>query len=538
MGSGVTVGRALSYTEFVASLGVTFEAGQYVLCRVAFDGVDPVDLPLAERAVAAELFGPDVDRVPPAARDVFVCVIGGRAGKSYLLCGLRMLHLALTVPLDGLAPGERASANIVAPDLDLAQQTLSFAAGAARAHPKLAAMIAADNTDGLVLRRGSQFVTVKCRAASGKGKTGRGRSLVGFALDEAAIFRDADHKVNDEEIYKANVPRVMRGGQAVVASTAWGKGGLLYDLWRANHNSPTTCLVAHAPTTAMRSNAKILRQVAAEFVRDHDNARREFGAEFMSGASGAFFDGDAVDHAVVGPAPPPPPGAIVTAGGDLGFVNDASALVIVYRVGDVYHVHEVLEMRPAEGAPLRPSEVIRAFAEACERHRVYGLMVDVHYREAVREAVERVGVPLLDAPEGANGKVASYTKAKALLHEGRVRLPDNARLLRQLREVTSRPTSGGGLSITSPRGAGGHGDLVSALVLALWQASGHEVEAPTEAGSPEWYAERDAARRAALAGPGDHEASALLDALAARQREGRALRNEMYGGELDGLFDD
>jgi hypothetical protein len=64
-----------------------------------------------------------------------------------------------------------------------------------------------------------------------------------------------------------------------------------------------------------------------------------------------------------------------------------------------------------------------------------------------------------------------------------VRLPRHDRLLRQLREVTVRPLTGGGMSVSSPRSPGGHGDLVSALVLALWQEHGGvEVEAPRIAG--------------------------------------------------------
>ena len=57
------------------------------------------------------------------------------------------------------------------------------------------------------------------------------------------------------------------------------------------------------------------------------------------------------------------------------------------------------------------------------------------------------------------------------MHEGRIKLPKNPRLIRQLKEVVAKPTPGGGLSITSPRRKGaGHGDLVSALVLAIWEA--------------------------------------------------------------------
>jgi hypothetical protein len=49
-----------------------------------------------------------------------------------------------------------------------------------------------------------------------------------------------------------------------------------------------------------------------------------------------------------------------------------------------------------------------------------------------------------------------------------VRLPNHGRLLAQLKAIIAKPTPAGGLSISSPRRVnGGHGDLVSALVLCL-----------------------------------------------------------------------
>ncbi len=87
-----------------------------------------------------------------------------------------------------------------------------------------------------------------------------------------------------------------------------------------------------------------------------------------------------------------------------------------------------------------------------------------------------------------------------LLREGRVRihgLEFRERLLQQMREVQGKPTSGGGMSIVHPRWSqGGHGDLVSALVLALWQVSGDAVaDTPPEAGTREWEEAARASRR-------------------------------------------
>jgi hypothetical protein len=74
--------------------------------------------------------------------------------------------------------------------------------------------------------------------------------------------------------------------------------------------------------------------------------------------------------------------------------------------------------------------------------------------------------------------------AKTLIHGGHVRIPDNERLIRQLKEVEVRPTSGGGMSVSSPTWrTGGHGDIVSALVLALYRLGGFEVDDEAESKS-------------------------------------------------------
>jgi hypothetical protein len=99
------------------------------------------------------------------------------------------------------------------------------------------------------------------------------------------------------------------------------------------------------------------------------------------------------------------------------------------------------------------------------------LIVDGHYAESVREHLATHGMTLLAAPAGDAGKAETYVEARKILHEGRLRLPNDPRLLMQLRQVTSKPMAGGRLSISSPRRpGGGHGDLGSALVLALWSA--------------------------------------------------------------------
>jgi hypothetical protein len=92
-----------------------------------------------------------------------------------------------------------------------------------------------------------------------------------------------------------------------------------------------------------------------------------------------------------------------------------------------------------------------------------------------------------------NSPADSYVRARMLLREGRVKihgLEFRERLIQQMREVHGKPTSGGGMSIVHPRWAkGGHGDLVAALVLALWQLGGDRVPVPKPVEGSKEFAE-------------------------------------------------
>lgn len=493
--------RAATYTEFCRYLGIDLEAGQVVLAKVAFDGLEPRDLVGEERELARKLFG-NVETIPPLARMTLVVVIGGRSGKTYLMIAIRALHLALTVDLSRLAPGEQAYGNIVAADLDLADQALRFVRGAINSRPELKA-IASDGdkedskADAITITRrdgrsAGRRAVIKCRSSTGKGgKTGRGRSLFFFGMDEAALFLDSDYKYNDKEVFRANNPRVMAGGQTVVSSTPYTETGVLYEFWKREFGAPETAMVAHAPTRLMRTDPLILSQVDIEYARNPENAKREFGAEFMSSHESQFFDGNAIKAAVdpglvLGARPLP--GTEVVVGADFGFEVNSSTLSVVHRKANVARVAELLEFRPAPGSPLKPSVVCASFAEAMRPHGATTMMADAHYRESVREHLENANIVLRSAPEGLGGKAEAYTRAREQLHEGRVKLPNDERLLRQLALVRSRPLSGGRLSVSQEKTPdGSHGDLVSALVLALYQGSGHTVEAATPTrDSPEY----------------------------------------------------
>jgi hypothetical protein len=469
--------RHPTFVEFVQTrCGVRLHRGQRVLMMVAADGVEPGLLTGKDRAVARELFG-DIDVIPTEARSVLVAVIGARSGKSYI-SALYSLWRALIADLTSLAPGERASALILAPTMALARQTLRFALGAAEHVPAIARMIVSRGEDAFVIRRDDgALVAIECAAASLGGAAGRGRTLVCAALDEAGFFRDAAYVYNAPAVFTAVAPRVIAGGLTIVASTPWGEGGLLFELFTANHGKPVTALAAHAPTTLMRDDARTLALVAREYLRDHENAEREFGARFMLSGAGLFFEGPTLKASAkpLEVLTSAPAGVRVGAGADLALIRDASAIAIVHRYGTDaaprFRIAEALELKPTKGTPLDLSRVMGEFASIAGRHHAAELMAD-HHLLPVANTMLPAGVRLVAMPAGQGGKLQVYGRVRDLFRAGLIDMPESMHAVReQLSQISSTPTSGGGVAIRSPRRAGTHGDLGAALVLAIYAAA-------------------------------------------------------------------
>jgi hypothetical protein len=274
----------------------------------------------------------------------------------------------------------------------------------------------------------------------------------------------------------------------------------LFDLFQANRERPRTALTVHAPTLLLLDTERNRATVRREQLRDPDNARREYGAEFLALDASTFFDPRAIDEAVDRSLLLPVtrnPARTVGIGADWGFRRDSSALVVSQRDSKSVHtISAVLELRPTD-VPLVPSEVVRQFAKVAHSYRVEVLMSDAHYREAIAEWLLEHDLGLMPAPDGNSGKTKTYMQTRTLLHQGLIRLPDHERLLRQLRDVQARPQSGGGLTIDVQRQrvggrlTGGHGDIVSAMVLAVWVAARESLpEMPSRypvEGSHEFY---------------------------------------------------
>lgn len=493
------------FVDFCTWIGVTLHPVQLVFCLVAYDGVQPCELDGVQREIAKVLFG-GVSVFTDASRCVVWTLAGGRAGKTYVLGALRLVWGAYVRDLSSMAPGQDAVALCCGPKDIHRQEIINYQLGAIRAHPQLRSTIVAprgladeSRPERFTIRRpDGHLVRFEGATANRGGYGGRGRALTDFLGDEAAFFLDSKNVVNDAEIFKGASPRILPGGQLIGQTTAYAKLGYHFSQWRENFGHPKAAIAARATTEQLRPDAADM--VARERITDPENARREFDAEPMAEAAQVFFSEELIAQCIQHVpwfgtnVHARNPQVEKSAGGDMGFRSNSSALAGTYRVLAALVLAFLDEKRPTDGAPLRPSLTVGSFAATMREHGVSYFMADGHYKESVVEHLGD-GFTFVDAPSPAVAAI----RARTLMRDGRVVIPDPdhlppelaepvRRLIRQLKEVMGRPTSGGGMTIIYPLWPdGSHGDLAVAFVLALYQLAGESAEKPkAKPGTEEW----------------------------------------------------
>lgn len=495
-----------SFCEKVLNIKLTL--GQRVVAKTVF-GDTPYDkLDEEERSIFDEIFGGVRSFTKRQKR--IVCLELGRASGKTTLCSAWLIYSAVTSDISGCGQGDVPVSVVVAPDKDTAKISIRMCREMIRGNPHLEKMVVSDDTNGqaptigLARPDNGRRVEIKAFAASRGGSAVRGRSIISFLFDEAQFFYgdDVSYVVSDRTVYRAIKARLMPTGKALLISTPWPVETLMGELMAKNFGAPKTCAAARATTLQMRGEDKDIREmVEEELESDPENAEREFFCRIVTGGSDGFFDTNILyasvrDHAekVLPPSDTYPTAAAC----DLAFKSDSSTIVIVQWDGKKYNTAYWEEMRPEPGKPLKPSQVIAHFSDICSRYNCSYITSDGHYEEAVKEHLATYKLRLNAMHGNAIGKSDVYSRAKSVLHEGLCTFPENSRFISQMKAVRAKKVAGGTLSISTPRRAGlGHGDLVSAWVLAVYELSYARLKTKVvERGTPEWSAQSEARRQA------------------------------------------
>lgn len=496
----------LEFHEFCEQvLHLHLTTGQRVIAKVAFGNYDPADLEGEERDIALQMFG-GVERVDPGTRRFVLLRLGRGSGKT-TMCAAFATYEAVTFDISKCGPGDVPYVITIAPDKETAKLSIRMAREMIRGQSYLERLVVADTDQMISLRRpDGRLVRLEAFAASRGGSAIRGRTIIAFLMDEAEFFTSnvdgKEFSVNDRDIFRALKPRLLKNGRGMLVSTPWPVETLMGTMFEENWGLPKTAIAVKAPTILARGNdPDIVAMVEDELAKDPENARRELFCELDGISGGEFFDHNALatslDTVYEFPAKFNPKWPVAV-GCDFGFTRDSSAIAVVQFDGKYYRTVFIDEEKPRPGVPLKPSVVIRKFAEIAKRYGVSGVVSDGYYREAVKEALTDHCLAIYDAPEGSKGKADVFQRTRSVLHEGLVKIPDvtiGRRMIQQAKLVVSRPAPGGTVTIKIPRKIGlGHGDIVSAWVLAVHRLAYSRLrgEKPIyEPGTPEWKAEFD-----------------------------------------------
>ncbi len=338
-------------------------------------------------------------------------------------------------------------------------------------------------------------------------RTSVGFNCIALVGDEMSRWRDEEGSKNPaREVMASCRPALLTqpNGHEFCISAPFADLDHHYDLCELGD----THQQAYAWAPSWIANDTITEADCRAQEPDEATFQREYGAIPMRGGAFSFFDGNAVEAAAADydyPLPPEPDD-LLTAGGDFAFARNSSALCVACHRGQAAVVvrdgEQTLELRPViiadslvikppPNAALKPSETVREFAAKLRIWQVPGLVADGHYRESVQEHLGEQALALWDAPLDVS---QPYVRTRVLMHEGHLRFRRDKTFMRNLREVTGKPTPTGRISIHLPQRAdGSHADEVAAFVLAVWNRTGYRVPVHKGASLTEKIAAQEAA---------------------------------------------
>ena len=514
----------VQFVEDVIGLGIS--AAQRVLLKaiygLALDG--DAELDLYRRCTGRETY------TPQNYGEVTI-VAGARSGKDSRIA----VPIALYEAIYGghrIAKGEVGVIPLFAQDEQATAVAYQYAKQYIVQTPRLERFLDDDPAKRLVLRSAEdmpmQLVCMPCRGAKI-----RGFSVPAAVLDEVAFFRTDAGRPLDRQVQEAvrrgmiNFRRTGRPRLIKISTPALGgRVGVMWQdyerYWGAEQGD---VLVWHAPTTLMNPAV-----TEAELAEDRRKAplvaRREYDAEFIAAAEGAFLDLDRIEAAAVerGALAPDARWRYVAFIDPSGGGADEFALAIGHTEdGHRVRIDAVAGEVRAPGAKLELTGVVARYAELIKHYRCGTVKGDKYAGDWVTQEFRKCGVSYEPA---AKAKSQCYREAKPFFNEDRVDMPNDPVLVGQLGGLEERVKPGGRVP-TVDHPPGGHDDRANAVcgVIAELAASMQ----PAVGAMAETYL------RARAAATGDPESAALHQELNQYGPDGVPRRGALGFGRLSGV---
>jgi hypothetical protein len=387
-----------------------------------------------------------------------VAIVGRQSGKSEIAAALAVFE-AINAPRE---PGrsERYALLVAQDQRGSLRGLFRYASTPFEASPMLARTIIGRTADTIVLENNVTIAAYPCRPAAVRGL----RARVAIA-DELAFFRSTENIPVDVEMLRALRPCLATtGGKLIVLSSPYAQSGALWELHRKHYgrdDSATLIWSASAPAMNSTLPADYLERMRED---DPEAYRSEVLGEFRSGVS-TFLDPEVLEACVIPDRHelPPADGLSYVAFADpSGGSRDAFTVAIAHRDRERVVVDCVRAWQP----PFNPTGVV---AEAAELLKYYGCHSVTGDRYAAMWPVEACRSHSIEYAVAELDRSRLYLELLPLVNAGAIELPDDAKLLAELRGLERRRGTAGRDRVDHRPGT--HDDRANAVAGVAYCAS-------------------------------------------------------------------
>lgn len=430
-----------------ALFGPVFGGESFAAWRALLSGFYGLDLDATELDTFKTLTGRESG--PQGAFAELWLAIGRRGGKSHAAAFLAVFLAAFMDYRAKLAPGEVATVMVIAADRKQARAVMRYTSGLLNENPMLRRMVQRENSEQIEL---NNRTVIEITTASHRSV--RGYTLAACICDEIAFWH-VDGASPDREIIAAIRPALATlGGKLVALSSPYAKRGVLWDTFKRAFadDGESRVLVAQAPSKTM--NPLLPQHVVDDAMRDDpEAARAEYLAEFRSDVA-TFLDADLLAGCIR-----PKPLEMHPAKGlrYVAFVDPAGggADEFTLAIGHQDRGQTVIDL--VRGLRGSPAQIVQEYASVLKCYNVTRVKGDRYAGRWPRDEFARFGI---DYDVSEMDRSGLYLEFLAALNSGRVELPPDERLQRQLVGLERR--AGRGRDVID-HGPGAHDDRANAV---------------------------------------------------------------------------
>ena len=407
---------------------------------------------------------------PTTPVELVAAIIGRRGGKSFISAVLAVFLASFKDWRPHLAPGEKGHVVVIAQSLKAARVVFNYIRGIFRAIPTLEKMVTRETADEIELINGIIISCWPCTFRSTRGLT-----VVVCIADEIDYWHQEGVNMASEVVASVRPGMLtIPGAMLILISSPYTSLGYFYKIYGDHYGQDDDhVLVWKAPSLTMNptlSEAKIAKAIAD----DPDRARSDYEAEFRTGIAAAF-DPVLIDQAVRGdPMVIPPQRGI-----RYGHAVDTAGLgqsEFTWVVNHWENHRIIIDLINGRGRRwLRGVNLEGTVRACCDDVRPYGAL------EVMGDRYAGEWPPEAFAREGMGYKVADKSKSDLYLEliplflAGKIEIPADPELIRQLKLLQRRTGSQGRDIIEKPKGSyDDRANVVAVAVAALGAENLHD----------------------------------------------------------------